>query len=89
MKVNEKSNQIPVARLQLIQAKENYRLSNGRYKVGVASPIELQEAQNNYAESLLSYYDALYQYNSAKAELEKAVGKNISNKSDEVFLKNK
>ena len=89
LKVNEKSNQIPVARLQLIQAKENYRLSSGRYRVGVASPIELQEAQNNYAESLLSYYDALYQYNSAKAELEKAVGKNISNKSDEVFLKNK
>ncbi len=78
LKVNEKSNQIPVAKLQLLQAKENYELSEGRYKVGVASPIELKEAQNTYAESQLAYYDALYQYNSAKAELERAIGKNIS-----------
>lgn len=78
LKVNEKSIQIPVAKLQLLQAKENYELSEGRYKVGVASPIELKEAQNTYAESQLAYYDALYQYNSAKAELEKAIGKNIS-----------
>ena len=87
LKVNEKSNQIPVARLQLIQAKENYTLSEKRYKVGVGSPIEMQEAQNNYAESQLSYYNALYQYNSAKAELERAIGKNISYKADEVILK--
>ena len=86
LKVNEKSNQIPVARLQLLQAKENYNLSEKRYKVGIASPIELQEAQNNYAESQLSYYNALYQYNSAKAELERAIGKNISNNTDEVIL---
>ena len=87
LKINEKSNQIPVARLQLIQAKENYNLSEKRYKVGIASPIELQEAQNNYAESQLAYYNALYEYNSAKAELERAIGKNISNKIDEVNLK--
>ena len=87
LKLNEKSNQIPVAKLQLIQAKENYELSEGRYKVGEASPIELKEAQNTYADSQLAYYEALYQYNNAKSELEKAIGKNISNKCDEVNLK--
>ena len=70
---------IGVAKLSMDQAKEQYDLAEGRYKVGVASPIELKEAQNTYAESQLAYYEALYQYNSAKAELEKAIGKNISN----------
>lgn len=79
LKVNEKSNQIPVAKLQLLQAKENYELSEGRYKVGEASPIELKEAQNTYADSQLAYFEALYQYNNAKAELERAIGKNVSN----------
>jgi len=73
----EKKNQIPVALTQVKQAKENYDISFGRYKVGVGNPTELKDAQNSYETAQLSYYQALYQYNSAKAQLEKAVGKNI------------
>ena len=77
LNLNEKKAQIPVAILQVKQAKENYELSYGRYRVGEASPIELREAQVTYQEAQLSYYDTLYGYNSAKAALEKAIGKNI------------
>ena len=73
----EKKNQIPVAILQVKQAKENYQLSYGRYRVGEADPIELKEAQTTYQTAQLNYYGALYQYNSAKASLEKAIGKNL------------
>ena len=73
----EKKNQIPVAILQVKQAKENYELSYGRYRVGEADPIELKEAQTTYQTAQLNYYGALYQYNSAKASLEKAIGKNL------------
>lgn len=79
----EKKNQIPVAILQVKQAKENYELSYGRYRVGEANPIELKEAQTTYQSAQLSYYSALYQYNSAKASLEKAIGKNLVNKADD------
>lgn len=79
----EKKNQIPVAILQVKQAKENYELSYGRYRVGEANPIELKEAQTTYQSAQLSYYSALYQYNSAKASLEKAIGKNLANKADD------
>ncbi len=73
----EKRNQIPVAFLGMKQAKENYEISFGRYKVGEGNPIELKDSQITYMNSQLSYYNSLYQYNSAKANLEKAIGKNL------------
>lgn len=73
----EKKNQIPVAFLGMKQAKENYDISYGRYRVGEGNPIELKDSQITYMNSQLSYYNSLYQYNSAKAELEKAIGKNL------------
>lgn len=76
--LEEKKNQMPVAVLGVKQAKENYELSYGRYRVGEANPTELKDAQINYQQAQLSYYNALYQYNSAKAQLEKAIGKNLT-----------
>ena len=87
LRLEEKKNQIPVALLQVKQAKENYELSYGRYRVGEASPIELKDAQTMYADAQLAYYGTLYEYNSAKAELEKAVGKNIISDEDVVELR--
>ena len=40
--MNEKKSSIPVAFLGMKQAKENYELSYGRYKVGVGNPVELK-----------------------------------------------
>ena len=80
----ERKNSIPVAFLGLKQAKENYELSYGRYKVGVGNPVELKEAQVQYQDAMLRYYNSLYQFNTARAELEKFIGKNLA--EDEVKL---
>ena len=73
----EKKNKIPVSTLQVKQAKENYDLSYGRYSVGVGNPVELKEAQVQYATARMQYNNTLYEYNTARADLEKAIGKNI------------
>ncbi len=85
LKLQEKKNQMPVAMLNVKQSKENYELSYGRYRVGEASPTELKDAQINYQQAQLSYYSALYQYNSAKAELEKSIGKNLTANEDDII----
>jgi len=85
LKLEEKRSSVPVALLQVKQTKENYELSYGRYKVGEASPIELKDAQNLYQTAQLNYYDALYQYNAARAEVEMAIGKNINPDSDDML----
>ena len=87
--LDEKKKQIPVAALNVKQAKENYDLSYGRYRVGEASPTELKDAQISYQQAQLQYYKALYQYNSAKAQLERTIGKNLPANSEETIeLKN-
>ncbi len=83
--LEEKKNQLPVAMLNVKQSKENYELSYGRYRVGEASPTELKDAQINYQQAQLNYYSALYQYNSAKALLEKAIGKNLAANTKDVI----
>lgn len=86
LQLEEKRNQLPVAILQVKQAKENYELSYGRYRVGEASPTELKDAENSYEQAQLTYYTALYEYNSAKALLEKSIGKNIVDDDDIVEM---
>ena len=63
-------------------------MSYGRYRVGEASPTELKDAENIYEQAQLNYYTALYEYNSAKAQLEKAIGKNICDSDDIIELSN-
>lgn len=84
--LDEKKSQIPVAFLNVKKAKENYELSYGRYKVGVGNPTELKDAQVSYQNAQLSYYSTLYQYNSARAQLEKAIGRNLVDKDMVVTL---
>lgn len=88
LKVEEKRNQLPVAILQVKQAKENYELSFGRYRVGEGSPTELKDSENTYEQAQLTYYTALYEYNSARAQLEKAIGKNLLTDDEVVELIN-
>lgn len=83
--LQEKKSQMPVAMLNVKQAKENYELSYGRYRVGEANPTELKDAQIAYQQAQLNYYNAMYQYNSAKAALEKSVGKNLVVTADDII----
>ena len=73
---------IPVANAALDRAKENYELTSGRYKVGYGNVIELKDAQVALSSAKLSYYQTIYEYNSARASLERAIGQTI--KSDEI-----
>jgi outer membrane protein len=65
---------IPVAELTVTQARENLELANGRYQAGVGSPIEVTDSQASYSQAQYTYIQALYQYQTAQANLDKAMG---------------
>ncbi len=65
---------IPVAALAMMQAKEQYELASGRYKVGLGDAIELKDAENTYRKAQLEYYSNLMNYNVAAANLERVTG---------------
>lgn len=71
--VNSKDS-IPVAALAMIQAKEQYDLAEGRYKVGLGDAIELKDAETTYRNAQLDYYSVLMKYNVSAAELERVTG---------------
>lgn len=68
---------IPVAKSALDKASENYELTSGRYKVGYGDAIELKDASVALSDAKVNYYRTIYEYNSARAALEKAIGQTI------------
>ena len=65
---------IPVSSLAMMQAKEQYDLASGRYKVGLGDAVELKDAENTYRQAQLEYYSTLMNYNIAAANLERVTG---------------
>jgi len=65
---------IPTAELGVQQATENLDIANGRYTAGVGNPVEVTDAQVSYTNSKTAYTQALYDYNVASANLDKAMG---------------
>ena len=73
--LEEAKTRIPVAQLSKQQAQENYDLAVGRYKVGVGNYIEVKDAETTLSNAKLSYINAIFDYNLAIANLERAMGK--------------
>ena len=73
--LEEAKTRIPVAELSQKQAQENYDLAIGRYKVGVGNYIEVKDAEITLSNAKLSYISAVFDYNLAIADLQRAMGK--------------
>ncbi len=71
MKQYEK--QIPLQSVKVKQTLENFELADGRYAVGIGDYIQLQDAKVNYNNAQHEYVMAVYNYNLARANLEKAI----------------
>lgn len=57
--------------------RENLQLSHERYKAGIADMIELNDAQVKYTQAKTNFVVVYYDYNSALATIDYAVGKII------------
>lgn len=74
-------NRVAVANVGLSQAREAYRLARVRYNAGVSqstgiSPqLELSNAQTTLAQAQSNQINALYDYNNARAQVDRAAGR--------------
>lgn len=68
---------IGVARKGALQARESLELAEGRYTTGVGNIIELTNAQVSLTQAEATYVQALYGYQTALANLERAVGRPV------------
>ena len=60
--------------LSVQYAEENLELARGRYEVGVGDPLELSDAVSTLASARYTYYQALYDAQTARANLDEALG---------------
>lgn len=74
LNVQDTAEQISVAELTVLQAKENYDLAEGRYRTGVGNPIEVADAIITLNNARAGLNTALYNYKIAQAALDKAIG---------------
>ncbi len=65
--------QIPLLETNVRQTLENLELADGRYMVGLGDYIQLQDARVNYNNAQSSYIQAVYNYNVARATLEREI----------------
>ena len=76
---------IVIAKLALEQAKEQYRQVTGRYKAGVGDAIELKDGENTYLNARLDFYNAMLNYNTTAASLEREIGMPLKQKDEKVI----
>jgi len=62
------------AKVQVRQATENMELANLRYQMGLGTTLDVTIATVNYSQAKQTNITSLYDYVTAKANLEKAVG---------------
>ena len=73
MQVAEKN--LKVAEKSIEQAEENLRMNEERYKYQVATQTDVLDAVVLLAQAQVNYYGALSDFNIAKAQLERAMGR--------------
>lgn len=56
------------------RAQEDYKIAQVRYSAGVGTNLDVMDAEEKLTQAQTNYYTALYNYNTAKASLDKAMG---------------
>ncbi len=74
LKLKTAQENIKTTKIGLKQAKENYRITNMQYKQKLTTSTEVLDARVYLTQAEINYYNALYGYYIALAELRRAVG---------------
>ena len=77
-------NTVKQAEMNVAQAKEQNYHATGRYNAGYGDAIELKDAENTYLNARLEYYQALLEYNTEAANIERLVGRPLLSTENEL-----
>lgn len=74
LNLREARERISTGEITVRQGAENLELARGRYAAGVGSPIEVTDALVIYSNAKTTLNQAVYDYKTAEADLERAIG---------------
>ena len=74
LNLREAEKRIATSKVAVDKAEEDYHIAQVRYQAGVGTNLDVMDAQVALTEAKNNYVQALYDYNTSGAELEKAMG---------------
>jgi outer membrane protein TolC len=69
--------QIDIARINVLAAGEDFRVTTERYRLGVATSLDLTTSQANLTQAEVGLIQARFEYLIARAEIEAIVGREL------------
>lgn len=78
LNMNEAEKRIETTQVAVAKAEEDFKISGVRYSAGVGTNIDVIDAQVALTQAKNNYIQAMYDYNTSKANLEKAMGIPVS-----------
>jgi len=74
LSLNDAAERLPAQKENVETAQENLRIAQERYALGLLSQLELKDAELSLTQAQTQYAKALFDYNVARAALDRAVG---------------
>ncbi|MDR3561800.1 MAG: TolC family protein [Negativicutes bacterium] len=74
LNMKEAEKRIDTSKVAVDQAEENFRIAEVRYTAGVGTNLDVVDAELAQTQAKTNYIQALYDYNTSKAQLDKAMG---------------
>ncbi|MCX7780163.1 MAG: TolC family protein [Negativicutes bacterium] len=74
LNMKEAEKRIETSKVAVDKAEEDYKIAQVRYTAGVGTNLDVMDAQVALTQAKTNYVQALYDYNTSKAKLEKAMG---------------
>jgi outer membrane protein len=74
LSMKEAEKRIETSQVAVAKAEEDFKIAQVRYNAGVGTNLDVIDAQLALAQAKTNYIQALYDYNTSKAKLDKAMG---------------
>lgn len=78
LNMNEADKRIANTEVAVEKADEDFKIAGVRYSAGVGTNIDVIDAQVALTQAKNNYIQAMYDYNTSRANLDKAIGKTVS-----------
>lgn len=72
--VQEAEKRIHTSQVSVDKAEEDFKIARVRYRAGVGTNLDVMDAQVALTTAKMNYVQSLYDYNTSKAELDRAMG---------------